>query len=62
MNSGEGRFVGDVMVQFKDGHWIKGKFPNGIMSGVMIGQINFKTFGGSYAYDSNGLNCTYELN
>jgi hypothetical protein len=29
LNSGEGRFLGDVTIQYQDGYWIKGRMPNG---------------------------------
>lgn len=29
MNSGEGRFNGDITIKYDDGHWIKGRLTNG---------------------------------
>jgi hypothetical protein len=37
VNGGEGRFIGDVTIQYDDGHWIKGRLPNGGMEGIMFG-------------------------
>lgn len=37
MNSGEGRFIGDITVSFDDGYWIKGRIPNGELSGFVYG-------------------------
>ena len=37
MNSGEGRFIGDITVSFDDGYWIRGRIPNGELSGFVYG-------------------------
>lgn len=62
INSGDGRFVGDITLQYDDGYWVKGKLTNGKMTGVLVGTTTFQPYGGSYAYDSNGVVLTYKLN
>jgi len=61
MNSGEGRFIGDITIEYDDKYWIKGKLPNGELTGVLFGTTTFQTFGGSYIYDSRNLVLTYNL-
>lgn len=41
INSGDGRFVGDITLQYDDGYWVKGKLPNGKMTGILIGTTTF---------------------
>lgn len=61
INSGDGRFIGDITIQYDDGYWCKGKLPNGKITGVLIGTTTFEPYGGSYIYDSNKCVLTYEL-
>lgn len=49
------------MIQYDDGHWIKGRLPNGEITGILFGETAFRSFGGSYVYDSRGLVLTYEM-
>jgi hypothetical protein len=61
INSGDGRFVGDITLEYDDGYWVKGKLPNGTLSGVLFGRCLFKAYGGSYAYDSNKCVLNYQM-
>ena len=53
--------MGDITIEYDDGYWIKGKLPNGKMTGVLVGTTTFETFGGSYMYDSNNCVLTYKM-
>ena len=53
--------MGDITIKYDDGYWIKGKLPNGNLTGVLIGTTTFQIYGGSYTYDSNNCVLTYEL-
>lgn len=37
LNSGEGRFLGDITIVYDDGHWIKGRLPSGEITGIIFG-------------------------
>ncbi len=53
--------MGDITVEFNDGYWIKGRIPNGELSGFVVGETCFECYGGAYAYDSTNVVCTYQL-
>ena len=41
INSGDGRFIGDITIEYDDGYWVKGKLPTGKLTGVLISATTF---------------------
>jgi len=49
-----------MTIDFGNNQWIKGRFPDGEVGGMVFGETSLSIAGGSYAYDNNNIICTFE--